>query len=354
VTDERLSDPVASPAVATPEPSTAAEHPFARAPLLAVLAAVASLLDTFISRLAAPAIAPRAALPITKAVFALGDLAMNLAAVAGLVALSIVLVEALRRHRFGSLFHRLTIAGFSGVFVPSIALAAILPRTRTTPQLVIFAMGAAFVLAVLFGVSALQRRSPVPLRFAVGLVTTGAAASLAAMLCEYAPFINRHAVSVTIGALLGHVAEIAWITTPVAVAVMLRPQLATNRGRIGIVAALIVGSLLSVGFRALRGVMRRQFGDILYYAFRVQLLLESMPLVYTIGISVTVMLALVGLLAREPWRRQLGAALLLLAAAGVTPRMPGTLLMFVLGSMLLGRVAIALAPEEAETAPRAF
>jgi hypothetical protein len=315
-----------------------------------VLAAGASLLDTCVSRLAAPAVATRAPLSTTKLVFAVGDVAMNLAAVAGLAALCVVLVDALRRRRFASLFHRLTIAGFAGVFLPSIGLAAVLPRARTTPQLVLFATGAAFVLVVLFGTTALQRRSPWPLRLAVGLVTSGAAASLAAMLCVYAPWLNERAASETLTVVLVHVAELAWLLTPFSAALLLRPQLGTGRGRATLGVSLLVGALLSVGFRVLRGLMRRQFPDILYYAFRVQLLLETAPLVYTIALTLTVMIAVVALLAREPWRRQLGAALLLLAAAGVTPRMPGTLLMFVLGAMLLGRVAIALAPERSPAA----
>ena len=47
---------------------------------------------------------------------------------------------------------------------------------------------------------------------------------------------------------------------------------------------------------------------------------------------------------REHLRNLLPVARAALHAAGVTPRMPGTLLMFVLGTMLLGRVAIALSP----------
>ena len=344
MTEERPPDPAPAPAVSSPQRGQPAGHPFAHAPLLAVLAALASFVDTFVSRLAAPAIAPRAGLPVTKLVFAVGDVAMNLAAVAGLVALSIILIEALRRQRFGSLFHRLTIAGFAGVFLPSIALSTILPRTRTTPQLVIFATGAAFVLVILFGTSALLRRSPIPARIAVTLVTAGAAAGLGAMFCAYAPWLNQHAMAERVGLWLVDVAEIAWLATPVAVAVLIRPDPTTARGRAALGSALVAGALLSLVFRVLRGLLRRQFSDLLYYAFRVQLMVEAAPVAYTIAVTLVVMVAVLALLASEPWRRQLGAALLLLTAAGVTPRMPGTLLMFVLGTMLLGRVAIALSP----------
>ncbi len=315
--------------------------PFAGAPLLAGLAAIASLVDTLVSRLAAPTLASRTPLPVTRAIFATGDVAMNLAAVAGLAALGGVLFEVLRRGRFGSLFHRLTVAGFAGVFLPSVALSAALPRAHTTPQLVIVTTGAAFVLAVLFGMSALPSRSPWPLRVAVGLVTLGAAASLLAMLMLYAPWLRRHGGGEVGAALLAHLAELVWLTTPLCAALALRPDLRSRRGRAALVVALVIGTALSLGFRMLRTVARGQLGDVLYYAFRVQLVLESAPLVYTIGVTLAVMLAVVALLARESWRRQLGAAVLLLVAAGVTPRMPGTLLMFVLGASMLGRLALA-------------
>jgi hypothetical protein len=331
---------------AAPSPPGAAPSttpPFAGAPLLAVLAALASLVDTLISRLAAPTLASRAPLAVTRAIFATGDVAMNLAAVTGLVALGGVLFEVLRRGRFGSLFHRLTVAGFAGVFLPSVALSAALPRAHTTPQLVIVTTGAAFVLAVLFGMSALPSRSPWPLRTAVGLVTLGAAVSLLAMLMLYAPWLRRHGGGEVGAALLAHIAELAWLATPLCAALALRPDLRSRRGRAALVVALVVGTVLSLGFRMLRTLARGQLGDVLYYAFRVQLVLESAPLVYTIGVTLAVMLAVVALLARESWRRQLGAAVLLLVAAGVTPRMPGTLLMFVLGASMLGRLALARA-----------
>ncbi len=347
MTDERPPEPDATSAPARDETRTSpsalpgAARPFTHAPLLAALAAVAALADTLISRLVAPTLAPRAPLAVTRAIFAAGDVAMNLAAVAGLVALGSVVLEALRRGRFGSLFHRLTVAGFAGVFLPSIALAAVLPRARTSPQLVIFATGAAFVLALLFGVSALQRRSAAPLRLAVGLVTASACAGLLGMLCLYAPWLGRHAGGEVTAALLGHVAEVAWLTTPLCAAVALRPELASRRGRAALVVALLLGTALSIGFRTLRALARGQLGDVLYYAFRVQLLLETAPLAYTVGITLVVMLGIVALLARESWRRQIGTAVLLLVAAGVTPRMPGTLLMFVLGATMLGRLALA-------------
>lgn len=346
MTDARPPEPDATAATGPGETPTAATpdvRPFASAPLLAGLAAVASLVDTLVSRLAAPTLASRTPLAVTRAILATGDVAMNLAAVAGLVALGGVLVEVLRRGRFGSLFHRLTVAGFAGVFLPSVALSAALPRAHTTPQLVIVTTGAAFVLAVLFGMSALPARCPLPLRVAVGLVTLGAAASLLATLMLYAPWLRRHGGGEFGAALLAHVAELAWLATPLCAALALRPELRSRRGRVALVAALAVGTALSLGFRLLRTVARGQLGDVLYYAFRVQLALETAPLVYTIGVTLAVMLAVVALLARESWRRQLGAAVLLLVAAGVTPRMPGTLLMFVLGASMLGRLALARA-----------
>jgi hypothetical protein len=187
---------------------------------------------------------------------------------------------------------------------------------------VIFATGAAFVLALLFGVSALQRRSAAPLRIAVGLVTASAGAGLLAMLCVYAPWLGRRAGGEVTAALLGHVAEVAWLATPLCAAIALRPELSSRRGRAALVVALVLGTALSIGFRTLRALARGQLGDVLYYAFRVQLLLETAPLAYTVSITLVVMLGVVALLARESWRRQLGTAVLLLVAAGVTPRMP--------------------------------
>jgi hypothetical protein len=352
VTDE--APPTQGP---VPHPASSEPAALGRAPLLAFLGTGAALLQTLIGRLVLPAFGARLRPTVASRLFEVSALLQNLAAVAAVVALTGGLVGLLRRGWTAGLFRRLTIAGFAGVFLPSMVIAALLPRPRTTPQLVVFATGAAHVLAVLVSVTASARRSgsrvvgrgetdrlttaDVALRIGCALLALGAGLGLLGVLLELAPVFARRAISQTFAAMLAYGWEACWAALPLVGAVALRPDLRTLRGRVGVVLAFGVGALVSLVLGLLRATLRNEFASVLYYAFRVRAVVEAAPLAYSLVFTLAVTVALAALFAAEAHTRQGGAAVLLLACAGAAPRTPLTLLFMVTGALLLARTALS-------------
>jgi len=86
----------------------------------------------------------------------------------------------------------------------------------------------------------------------------------------------------------------------------------------------------------------------LYGAVRLDFLPDRDLILYAIPLSVGSAVTVAAMLSKDPVRRQLGAALLLLLSAGYTPRSPSTLIVTVLGVALLSRAGIALAQRRRE------
>jgi hypothetical protein len=342
-----------------PRPASSDPEPLARAPVLAVICALTALLHTLVGRLVLPALGTRLRPTLVAQIAEAATLLQNLAAVAALVALGAGLVGLLRRAWAAGLFRRLTLAGFAGVFLPSMVLATFLPRPRTTPQLVVFATGAAYVLTVLVGATAAARRPDAPrapsadgasgsmadaaLRVAAAIMAAGAGLGLLGVLLELSPMFARRALSETFSAIFAYGWEACWVALPVVGAVALRPDLRGLRGRFGVVVAFLAGALLSLVLGVLRATLRRDFNDVLYYAFRVRALVEAAPLAYSLVFTLAVTVGVAALFAAEPHRRQGGAGILLLACAGAAPRMPLTLLLMVTGAFLLARATLSRA-----------
>ncbi len=102
----------------------------------------------------------------------------NLAAVAGLFALVWAIFGFLRHPGYAPIGRRLVVAAFSGIFVPSIAVAALIPAALLRRNLVLFALAAANVLVILIGMTAVRYRAGRAVRAAVGLATASCLLSL--------------------------------------------------------------------------------------------------------------------------------------------------------------------------------
>ena len=83
--------------------------------------------------------------------------------------------------------------------------------------------------------------------------------------------------------------------------------------------------------------------DLLYGAVRLDFLPDDDFILYAIPLGIGWAVTVAAMLSKDPVRRQMGAALLLILSAGYAPRSPSTLLVTVLGVALLARTGLALA-----------
>jgi hypothetical protein len=265
-------------------------------------------------------------------------------AITCIVSLCVLLVAALRRPRFASLPGRVTIAMFSGLFLPTIVLVAFLPRPTTTVHLVAYAGWSGALLSLLLALSAAARPNATIARLLVAAPSVAAVSSFVALAAERWPILAhaRFAEPVAGGAML--VAELAWVAIPVVAALSLRVKWSDPRARTGIVLGGMAFFLVEALFAWAASLLRQNYGDVLYYAIRAHIFVDTWPSLYGHVAGLYAMVATVALASSDAARRQIGVGLLLFFGAGITPRMPVTIALAVLGVALLSRVVVALSP----------
>lgn len=286
----------------------------------------------------------------------------NLAAVGGTAGLVFALLSFLRHPGFAPIGRRLAIAAFSGIFVPSVVVAALLPAASLRPRLVIFGLAAANVLVTLLAMTAVRYRPPRAVRVAMGLVAATAFLSLTVVglgqlvATEGGPWewlgsvLAAHpSTTQQVRLALRHLGEVAWMGVLFAGAwtVVERRR---DRGRGPLIAAVVTLVLLVVGWAALQQVVGHRFRLLLFGAFRFGLCLDDrsafyLPGFYALPLGAALGGGLFGLADRNPAVRQLGAGLILWLAAGYAPHTPIQLLYLVLACICLTRAAQALDPE---------
>jgi hypothetical protein len=314
-----------------------------KTPLLGHLAVAAALIDATINRVLLRALGPTLDREAGIAIGDAGGLPKNLTAVAGLVALAVALIAFVRIRSHAPLRRRVLLAGFSGVFLPTVFLATFLPEERTTQQVVLLGTGAANVLAVLVGLGAIRWPSPPALRLALSVVCSGLFASFGAIVVAIVSPEAGWEPGYDVARILRHLGEIAYLSAPAPLLAFLFVRPEPDRRRVlmmvvGSVAALAVFGAMLYGRTSLRG----DFGVVLYGAQRLVLFIDSFPLAYALPIAVATGVGAAALASSTASDRQVGAGVLLLLAAGYAPKTPLTLLVMVLGVVLLSRAATAL------------
>jgi hypothetical protein len=282
----------------------------------------------------------------------------NLAAVAGVVAVLVSLIAFLRLPGYASIGRRLAVAAFSGIFLPCVAVAALLPAAMLRRKLVVFGLAAANVLVALIAVTAVRYRPERTLRVALALASATAVltlivvglgqltqaeggfwGSLGALLMAQPGTTEK----VLLG--LRHSGEVCWVGVLIAcslVAVWDRGHAAV-RARVGGAVALVVA--LTAGLAALQQMIGHRFRFLLFGSFRLGLLVDDLPLAYALPLAMGLAGAFVALVRRDSAMRQLGAGMIAWLAAGFAPHTPIQLLYLVLGALLLARAAQARDPE---------
>lgn len=315
-------------------------------PPLALLAALASLLDLFGTRLWVRVLSNREVSGLTHGVLIDlkrgGDFVRNLAAVAGLIALALALTEMIQPRAHGGLKQRVGIAGFAGIFLPTAFLATVLPAPRTTPVVVLFAAGAANLLAVVLGISSLRWPGPRVRRVALAGVAATAFFAFTSTVILLIGRITLWSAGYPLGVALRRVGEITWLLSLLGFAWAFRPR---GLPRARWVPAAIGGGAVAIAALAAFVSARRHLepeahAQLLYGALHADLLV-GVPWVYAAVVATAAGVGVAGALAPEPSDRQGAAGLLLLLSAGFAPTTPATLLMMVLGVTLVGRASVA-------------
>ena len=271
-----------------------------------------------------------------------GSLARNIAALAALTALAAALIDFVRPRPFMALRKRIGLAVFAGVFMPTLFLVVVLPEERTTAQVVLFATASANVLAALLGGMVLQWRAPRPLRMGVGAAVATAFLAFGAIVFL---LINRTTLwqpAYPVGMLMRRSGEFAFIVALLSLGIAGWPRGRPRKVQLAVaMGACIVALVVFAVLLRVRGSVEAEiFGNALYGALHMEMLLESVPFLY-VGVSAaTLGLGAAGIFG-DPAEQQAAAAALLLLAGGYAPTTPFTLLLMVLGVTLATRSLIA-------------
>jgi hypothetical protein len=331
------------------------EAPLRALPTLGVLTLACALFDLIGRRLVVRVLSDRSLATLSHDVLVdLGrgtQFVRNLAAFAGLVALASALGGFLHPRAPVPTPQRVGLAGFAGVFLPTIFLSAVLPVERTTPIVVLVACGASSFLAMLFALGAVRWRGPVALRAAVVVLALAAFLGFASTVFLVLARLLLWDTGYSVGMTLRRVGEVAWLATLVTSALVAWPIDRSRRVQAGTAVAVALASGGAVV--ALAALFRRAsvelYADLVYGATHLELALDSMPVAYPALVLASLPFGLAGLASGDAGRRFAGAALLFLAAGGFSPSTPLTLLFQALGVVLLARALVgeAMANEPA-------
>lgn len=331
-----------SPGVETAEEEAAIRA----APPLAIVGAVAALADLALNR-----VAVRAGAELLEPVEVLGwmragALPRNVAAVCGLVALLASLLRYLRMPGFASLWIRLPVAAFSGIVMPTLILATFLPRERTAPLFVFFAMFAIDVLVITFGAVALGYRGRWLRLGALAAMAT----ALQAMIVVTIAAIRAQLMSGVGGPVAWvarHGGELTYFAVPLLIAPAILPAARAWDRRERVACGAGASGLLAVLALALAGesTLHPHYSTVIYGALRVAALPEAGTILYALPVAVGLGAGAWGLASADPWRRQIGAGLFFWIAGGYAGRSPIQLLDTLLAIILFARAAQAADPE---------
>lgn len=319
------------------------------APPLAWLAALSALAAMTVNQLLLPALNDASRREMLRDLSRWGAFAGNLAAISGVIAFSFGLLAFVRYNTVVHLRKRLILAGFSGIFLATIALAIVFERQRTTTQLVLFAIAAAHVLGALLCTSAFAAATT---RFARTLALLGAAMAGLAMLTQFLQVVSQLQLAlwqVQAQQAVSSLGEVCYLLLLVGLAKFMLPGRADVRARIGrLLALFVLPAVLGAAYLAER-VLDDDFALLLYHAQRVTLFIDSWPRLYAVPVALVVAASVAAVVGGDANRRQAAAGALLLIGAGFTPHAPGRLLTSALALLLIARALMGSAERDPGT-----
>jgi len=325
-------------------------------PPLARMAAIAAIVDLAWNRIAVRIVANSdedAAVALQR----WGMFPKNLAAVAGLVALTAGLYTFLRMARYSRLIWRLGIASVAGIVLPTF-LFALRPMEHVTVLIVVAAFLGSNLLALLLGAVAAGYRAG-PRRWASVIAMASGGFVLVGLVAQYVRTVADSPVATPLAIVAHFGGELAWHVLPVVVVAAgarAHPRAAAGEGGAGrpgreVPAVLVIATAVTLGAMDAEAALHaHKFSTLVYAALRLTLVPPPLAWLNGLTIGIAVAAAGFGLASRSPGRAQLGAAAALWLAAGCAPRAPGQLLDFALAALLLARATQAVTPDGRERA----
>jgi hypothetical protein len=272
-----------------------------------------------------------------------GSFARNLSVVAALVAMGFCL-GALSSRRSGlPLSARAGIAAFGWVLVPIVTLMTFLPAAWTSPQLVLVVAGLAHATMLLLILAGLHWKSTPGSVLALVLTLVASLSGVASMIVGMVGGRAFWEHTDRLSNAFRWSGELAYLAIPLAIAFALAIPRGTARGKAALFFSTLTAAGVAVGMAFWHRAVGKELPTVVYAATRLELFPDSYAVLYAVPLGIGWAAMVAAAISRDPARRQMGAALLLLLSAGYAPRTPSALIVTVVGVALLARSAIALA-----------
>ncbi len=272
-----------------------------------------------------------------------GSFARNLAVVSGLVALGFCLASLCSKKSRLPLSARAGIASFGWILIPIIALMTFLPRAWTRPELVIVVAGLAHACILLLVLAGLHWKSTKAIAATLVLTLIASISGVASMVVTMVGGRAYWQHTERLSNAFRWSGELAYLLIPLAVGLAVSIPWREARGKAALALSGLAAGAVAAGMAVWSETVGRDLPDLVYGAFRLDFLPERHFILYAIPLGIGAAVTVAAVLSRDPIRRQLGAALLLMLSAGYAPRTPSSLLLTVLAVALMARAAIAAA-----------
>jgi hypothetical protein len=354
--DVDSSTPEKEPADPAPEPPSLkssgsapggfplSREELSRVPPLAMLAAAAALVHTVLFRFLMPLFAGRGiSLPTALALAA--PFSLNLAAVAGLVALTVGALDIVRARDLTYLGRRAVIAAMAGVVITTLCLATFLPSGHVNPQLVLVAAAAMHFYVVQVAMTSLRAEQTLAGRTTVALVAAASLFALASWVVRFFELYEWLHFAQGGVASLHALGELAYLLVPIAAAFAVLPWGDDNSGKSARLAGAIAVGFMAMLFAAAARIPNSLYAQLMYSTLRLEWALERASLGYAVPVSLAVGAATAATFSRDSRHRQGGAGLWLWLAGGYNPLTTARVFMTALAATLVCRAILGVGSE---------
>ena len=227
--------------------------------------------------------------------------------------------------------------------IPIIALMTFLPRAWTRPELVIVVAGLAHACILLLVLAGLHWKSTKAIAATLVLTLIASISGVASMVVTMVGGRAYWQHTERLSNAFRWSGELAYLLIPLAVGLAVSIPWREARGKAALALSGLAAGAVAAGMAVWSETVGRDLPDLVYGAFRLDFLPERHFILYAIPLGIGAAVTVAAVLSRDPIRRQLGAALLLMLSAGYAPRTPSSLLLTVLAVALMARAAIAAA-----------
>ncbi|MFT3923377.1 MAG: hypothetical protein QM778_12655 [Myxococcales bacterium] len=315
---------------------------------MALLAAGAAVANALVYRLILPLLVSQK-LVLPPLLLWLAPFSLNLTAAAGLVSLSVSVIDLTRARSLADTSRRLLIAFLACIVLSTLVFATFLPEGRVNPQQVLVAAGALHTLNIQLAITAFRAVPSLACRTTLGLIGASSVFPLVSLLLRNLP--STQGMPLDGSASLHGLGELAYLLVPLAAAFVVVPWEDTQAERSARRAGAVAVAVMALAFAAAARLPDELYGHLLYSTLRLEWALERASIGYVVPVSLAVGAATSALVSRDQRHRQGGAGLWLWLAGGYNPLTPARILMTALAAMLLCRAALTLGQNRSSNPP---